>query len=54
MSCIQSTRFATLLGLWMMVKARRQAAATGAYQAARNLKKQGVPIEAALLMLATR
>lgn len=41
-------------GLWFVAKARRQALFQGTQAAARNLRKQGVPIELALLVLAGR
>lgn len=40
------------LGGWLMQKARRQQAEVGTYHAARNLKKQGVPLDYALDILA--
>jgi len=45
----QSTRQS--LGGWLMQKARRQQAELGTFQAARNLKKQGVPLDLALDIL---
>jgi hypothetical protein len=39
------------LGGWLMQKARRQQAEQGTFQAARNLKKQGVPLDFALDIL---
>ena len=39
-------------GEWLANKARRQQAEIGTYQAARNLKKQGVPLLLALDILA--
>lgn len=38
-------------GLWLVCKTRRQAAESGVQVAARNLRKQGVPLELALLIL---
>lgn len=40
------------LGGWLMHKARKQQAEVGTYHAARNLKKQGVPLDYALDILA--
>lgn len=40
------------VGAWLMRKARKQQAAVGTYHAARNLKKQGVPLDYALDILA--
>lgn len=39
------------LGAWLMQKARKQQAEQGTPQAARNLKKQGVPLDFALDIL---
>jgi len=36
-----------LVGHWLTQKARRNAAEAGVFQAARNLRKQGVPLELA-------
>jgi hypothetical protein len=41
-------------GYWLVDKARRQAADLGTQAAAHNLRKQGVPIEVALAILAAR
>lgn len=41
-------------GLWLARKARRNAEEAGVQQAARNLRKQGVPIELALAILCGR
>lgn len=38
-------------GRWIVGKARRQAAEVGYQQAARNLRKQGVPLSLALIIL---
>lgn len=38
-------------GRWIVGKARRQAAEVGYQQAARNLRKQGVPLSIALIIL---
>lgn len=47
--------FTTLgLGDWLASKARLQQAEKGTQQAARNLKKQGVPLELALRLLARK
>lgn len=43
-----------LAGMWLAHKARQQAEISGTYQAARNLRKQGAPIEVALALLAHR
>ena len=40
-------------GAWLYVKARRQAREIGVQQAAKNLRKQGAPIELALQLLRT-
>lgn len=40
-----------IAGLWLAQKARRQAREVGIQQAARNLRKQGAPIELALTIL---
>lgn len=39
------------VGYWLMQKARKQQAEQGTPQAARNLKKQGVPLDYALDIL---
>lgn len=39
------------VGHWLMRKARKQQAEQGTFQAARNLKKQGVPLDFALDIL---
>lgn len=36
---------------WFVSKAQRQARESGYFQAAKNLRKQGVPIEIARMML---
>jgi len=41
-------------GLWLMHKARKQQRESGTVQAAKNLRKQGVPVEIAVRLLATR
>ena len=41
-------------GLWLACKARRNAEEVGTFQAARNLRKQGVPLNLALALLARR
>jgi hypothetical protein len=43
-----------LVGHWLIHKARKQASALGTYAAARNLRKQGLPIELALSILRVR
>ncbi len=40
-------------GLWLYAKAKKQQRESGTLKAARNLKKQGVPLELAVRMLAT-
>lgn len=42
------------IGYWLATKCRRQAAEVGVYQVARNLRKQGVPLDVALTLLSTR
>ena len=42
---------AVVCGFWFMHKYRAQAREGGYFNAARNLRKQGVPIEVALVML---
>lgn len=37
-----------MIGLWVRCKYRRLAEEVGYYQAAKNLRKQGVPLEIAL------
>lgn len=39
------------VGRWLIRKARKQQAEQGTFQAARNLKKQGVPLDLALDIL---
>ena len=55
MKTTNSTRIApltrNLAGLWLVSKLRQQAAESGVFQAARNAKKQGVPLELALSIL---
>lgn len=41
-------------GSWLLRKARAQAAEVGTQQAARNLRKQGLPLDLALLVLTGR
>ena len=41
-------------GAWLVDKARRQAAKQGTQAAARNLRKQGVPVELAVRILARK
>ena len=38
-------------GRWIVGKARRQAAEVGYQQAAKNLRKQGIPLNVALIIL---
>lgn len=40
-----------IAGRWLVRKARLQAAEQGTYQAARNLRKQGAPLNVALAIL---
>lgn len=47
-------RTAAIAGEWLVAKAQQQAEEVGVYQAARNLRKQGVPVEVAVLILASR
>ena len=47
-------RIAIQMYVWLREKAREQAAMGGVQRAARNLRKQGVPVEYAVAMLATR
>lgn len=42
------------VGRWLADKVRRQAAEVGVQQAARNLRKQGAPLEVALALLVWR
>ena len=42
---------AVMVGRWLIAKARGQAAEHGIQQAARNLRKQGAPLELALAIL---
>ena len=44
----------TSAGWWFAHKYQAQAAEVGVQQAARNMRKQGVPIEVALAVLAGR
>lgn len=43
-----------LVGRWLVVKARQQATTVGTQQAARNLKRQGVPLALAVSILRMR
>lgn len=43
-----------LAGHWLVTKYRALAATVGVQQAARNMRKQGVPIEVALVVLTGR
>ncbi len=40
-----------MIGLWVRCKYQRLAKEVGYYQAARNLRKQGYPLEVALAIL---
>lgn len=44
----------TRIGDWFVAKYRKLASEVGTFQAARNLRKQGVPLEVALLILVPR
>jgi len=45
---------AARVGAWLADKAQQQATTAGIQQAARNLRKQGMPVELALLVLTGR
>lgn len=47
----QTARAVRIAGMWIVAKARQQARDQGTQQAARNLRKQGAPIEHALAIL---
>lgn len=49
-----SKRFAIHFAIWFRSKAQENAAMSGTYQAARNLRKQGVPLDYALALLCGR
>lgn len=49
-----SRRIAIQFAIWFRAKAQDNAAEAGVFQAARNLRKQGVPIEYALAILCGR
>ena len=49
-----SRRMSAQFAVWFAQKSRDQAASSGVYQAARNLRKQGVPLAYALAILAGR
>ena len=49
-----SKRIAAQFLVWFREKYREQAEISGVYLAARNLRKQGVPVEYAVAILATR
>lgn len=51
---IMSRRIALQFVVWFREKYREQAAVSGVYVAARNLRKQGVPLEYAVAILAGR
>ena len=53
---MQFNRIVALMGAgnWLVAKARAQARKLGTQQAARNLRKQGVPVELAVRILARR
>jgi len=46
-----SARTLSFIGYWLARKAREQAMVGSYYQAAKNLRKQGVPLEMALVIL---
>ena len=48
------TNTRTIAGAWLIAKARRQQVTLGTFQAARNLRKQGVPLQLALAILTGR
>lgn len=48
-----NTDTTALIGRWLFAKARRQQRESGTLQAAANLRKQGVPLPVALLILST-
>lgn len=47
----QSARAIRVAGMWLVAKALQQAAEHGTYQAAVNLRKQGLPLSHALIIL---
>ena len=49
-----SNRITRQFAVWFTLKARENAAVAGTYQAARNLRKQGVPLEYSLAILCGR
>lgn len=49
-----SKRIALQFIVWFREKYREQAEISGVYVAARNLRKQGVPVEYAVAILASR
>lgn len=49
-----SEHIVQLLGYWLADKAREQAQERGVQHAARNLRKQGVPLHLAVAILAGR
>lgn len=49
-----SKRIAAQFVVWFREKYREQAAVSGVYAAARNLRKQGVPVEYAVAILASK
>lgn len=53
---LRHNRIVALMGAgnWLVAKARAQARKLGTQQAARNLRKQGVPVELAVRILARR
>lgn len=53
---LQHNRIRALMGAgnWLVAKARAQARKLGTQHAARNLRKQGVPVELAVQILARR
>lgn len=51
---IGDSRVARQFLVWFLCKARENAAQAGVYQAARNLRKQGLPLPYALAILVGR
>ena len=53
-SIVKSTLVALAAGTWLQSKAQQQQFTSGTFQAARNLRKQGAPLEVALALLVGR
>ena len=47
----QTARAVRVAGMWLVAKARQQARDMGTQQAARNLRRQGLGLDTALLIL---